>query len=40
MEELKTTVRCNKTLFHTDGTESFTKAHELLNGFNDLNKCY
>jgi len=26
--ELKTTVKCNKTLFHNDGTESFTKGYE------------
>lgn len=26
--ELKTTVKCNKTLFHADGTESFTKGNE------------
>ena len=26
--ELKTTVKCNKTLFHEDGSESFTKGNE------------
>ena len=26
--KLKTTVKCNKTLFHADGTESFTKGKE------------
>lgn len=25
---LKTTVKCNKTLFHKDGSESFTKGKE------------
>ena len=28
--ELKTTVKCNKTLFHADGTESFTKGKVIL----------
>ena len=26
--ELKTTVKCNKTLFHKDCSESFTKGNE------------